>query len=99
MEAADGAKLEAAVEQRLHAGTKSVTIELDQLTFINFGGIRAVLKLARSLTGSQRKLDFVGGGEHNSPRLSSFSAAGLEAPHQDPRHSIMIGGQPPLQSS
>lgn len=63
MEAADGANLAAAVEQRLHAGTKSVTIELDQMTFINFGGIRAVLKLARQLTGSRRNLDFVGGGE------------------------------------
>lgn len=63
MEAADGSALAAAVEQRIDAGTKSVTIDLDHLDFINFGGIRAILKLARSLTGSQRKLDFVGGEE------------------------------------
>ena len=63
MEAADGNDLASAVEQRLHAETRSVTIDLDQLDFVNFGGIRAMLRLARSLKGDQRNLDFVGGGE------------------------------------
>ena len=63
MEAADGDDFAAAVEQRLRAATKSVTIDLDQIDFINFGGIRAILRLARSLKGGQRNLDFVGGGE------------------------------------
>ena len=31
--------------------TKSVTIDLEQLDFISFGGIRAILRLARSLKG------------------------------------------------
>ena len=44
-------------------GTKSVTIDLDELDFVNFGGIRAILRLARSLKGDQRGLDFVRGGE------------------------------------
>ena len=63
MEAADGADLAAAVEQRLHAGTKSVTIDLAELDFINLGAIRAILRLARSLKGGERGLDFAHGGE------------------------------------
>ena len=63
MEAADGSHFTSAVEQRLHAGIKSVTIDLEQLDFVNFGGIRAILRLARSLKGGQRNLDFVRGGE------------------------------------
>jgi anti-anti-sigma factor len=62
MEAADGTDFAAAVEQRLTAAIKSVTIDLEELEFINFGGIRALLRLARSLIGGKRKLDFVGGG-------------------------------------
>ena len=61
MEAADGDSLASAVEHRLHAATKWVTIDLEQLDFVNFGGIRAILRLARSLKGANRKLDFVGG--------------------------------------
>jgi anti-anti-sigma factor len=60
MEAVDGTAFAAAVEQRLGAA-KAVTIDLDALEFINFGGIRAVLRLARSLGRAKRKLDFVRG--------------------------------------
>jgi anti-sigma B factor antagonist len=63
MEAADGDDFAAALEQRLNAKTKSVTIDLEQLSFINYGGIRAILRLARSLKGGQKNLDFVRGGE------------------------------------
>jgi anti-anti-sigma factor len=63
MEAADGNDFAAAVEQRLRAKTKSVTIDLDELQFINFGGIRAILRLARALKGGGRELDFARGGE------------------------------------
>jgi anti-anti-sigma factor len=63
MEAADGSDFASAVEQRLQAGTKSVTIDLEQLDFVNFGGIRAILRLARSLKDGHRNLDFVRGGE------------------------------------
>lgn len=63
MEAADGDRFAASVEQRLGAATKSATIDLDQLEFVNFGGIRALLRLARSLKVRDTKLDFVGGGE------------------------------------
>ena len=63
MEAADGTDFASAVEQRLDAGTRSVTIDLEKVDFINFGGIRAILRLARSLRGGQRDLDFVRGGE------------------------------------
>ena len=58
MEAADGDSFAAAVEQQLKAATKAVTIDLDQLDFVNFGGIRAILRLARSLTDNQKNLDF-----------------------------------------
>ena len=63
MEAADGENLASAVRERIQAGTKSVTIDLDDLEFIAFGGIRAILRLARSLTGDRRRLDFARGGE------------------------------------
>ena len=63
MEAADGDAFAASVEQRLGAGTRSVTIDLDQLEFVNFGGIRALLRLARTLKGRGTELDFVRGGE------------------------------------
>jgi anti-anti-sigma factor len=75
MEAADGDSFAAAVEQRLHAGTTSVTIDLNQVDFINFGGIRAVLRLARSLKGEERSLDFLGGGEEVREALDQ---AGLD---------------------
>ena len=63
MEAADGDQFAVSVEQRLAVGTRSVTIDLDQLEFVNFGGIRALLRLARSLAGRATRLEFVGGGE------------------------------------
>ena len=63
MEAADGSDFASAVEQQLQPKIKSVTIDLEQLEFVNFGGIRAILRLARSLKDGQRNLDFVGGGE------------------------------------
>lgn len=61
MEAADGTDFASAVQQRLNASTKSLTIDLEELDFINFGGIRAVLRLARSLAGRQTSLDFLSG--------------------------------------
>jgi anti-anti-sigma factor len=63
MQAADGTSFASAIEERLHGETKSVTIDLEQLDFVDLGGIRAILRLARSLKGEQRSLDFVGGGE------------------------------------
>ena len=63
MEAADGRVFASAVEDRLRPGTKSVTIDLEDLEFLNFGGIRAILQLARSLKDGQRYLDFVQGSE------------------------------------
>lgn len=63
MEAADGIDFAAAVEQQLHPRTKSVTIDLAELDFVNLGAIRAILRLARSLKGGERDLEFVHGGE------------------------------------
>ena len=63
MEAADGSNFASALQERLHAGTKDVTIDLEELEFVNFGGIRAVLRLARSLKASQRNLNFTHGGK------------------------------------
>jgi anti-anti-sigma factor len=60
MEASDGADFASTVEQRLGAA-KALTIDLEELEFINFGGIRALLRLARSLERDKRKLDFLGG--------------------------------------
>ncbi len=63
MEASDGDDFASAVEQRLRAENKSVTINLEHLDFVSFGGIRAILRLARVLKGGQRNLDFARGGE------------------------------------
>ena len=63
MEEADGVEFGAAVEQRLQPGTRSVTIDLAELDFVSLGGVRAILRLARSLKGAQKSLDFVHGGE------------------------------------
>lgn len=63
MEASDGDVFATSLEQRLAPSIRSVTIDLDQLDFINFGGIRALLRLARSLKGSERRLEFERGGE------------------------------------
>jgi anti-anti-sigma factor len=62
MDAADGIAFAAAVEQRLNPGTKSVTIDLEELDFVDLGGVRAILRLARSLKSGDRDLDFVRGG-------------------------------------
>jgi anti-anti-sigma factor len=62
MEAADGTDFAASLDQRVQPETKSVTIDLEGLDFISFGGIRAMLRLARSLIKGKRRLDFVGGG-------------------------------------
>ena len=62
MDAADGDDFAAAVGQRLRSETKSVTIDLEKLDFISLGGIRAILRLGRSLKGGQRDLDFLHGG-------------------------------------
>ena len=63
MEAADGNFLTSAVEERLDASTTSVTIDLSELDFVNFGGIRAMLRLGRSLRTSGKILDFARGSE------------------------------------
>jgi anti-anti-sigma factor len=63
MEAADGDDFAAAVEQRIRSQMKSLTIDLDNLEFISFGGIRAMLRLARALKAAHKDLDFVRGGE------------------------------------
>jgi anti-anti-sigma regulatory factor len=74
MEADDGAGFASAVEQRLHAGTKAVTIELDELEFLSLGSIRAILRLGRSLKRGDRTLDFVRG---SGPVREALHQAGL----------------------
>ena len=63
MEAADGIDFASAVEERLQAATRSVTIDLEELDFVSLGAIRAMLRLARSLKGGQRNLEFLGGSD------------------------------------
>ncbi len=62
MDAGGGTLFAAAVEARLQAGIKSVTIDLDQLEAVDLGGVRTILRLGRSLKDGQRALDFVNGG-------------------------------------
>jgi anti-sigma B factor antagonist len=63
MDAADGSDFASAVEVRLQPATKAVSIDLDGLDFLSLGGIRAILRLARSLKGNQRDLDFLRGSD------------------------------------
>ena len=63
MDAADGSDFASAVEGHLQPTTKSLSIDLDGLEFVSLGGIRAILRLARSLRGSHRDLDFLGGSD------------------------------------
>lgn len=75
MEAADGNYLASAVEERVHASTATVTIDLSQLDFVNFGGIRSMLRLGRSLKTSGKVLEFVQGSEEVRDALDQ---AGLD---------------------
>lgn len=56
--AAEGASFAAAVERELHAGIKVVTVDLGQLDFIAFAGIRALLRLGRALKARDTILEF-----------------------------------------
>ena len=58
LEATEGGDFIAAVAQHLRDSTKLVTIDLRQLDFISFAGIRALLRLARSLKGRGTQLAF-----------------------------------------
>ena len=75
MEAADGNDFAVAVEQRIRPEIKSLTIDLDTLEFISFGGIRAMLRLARSLKGERKELDFAHG---NKAVRDALDQAGLD---------------------
>ena len=61
MEGADGAGFASAIEQKLHPAAKGVTIDLAELEFVGLGAIRTMLRLARSLKGGGRDLDFLAG--------------------------------------
>ena len=63
MNAADGSDFASAVDRHLQPATKSLSIDLEGLDFVSLGGIRAILRLARSLKGSRRDLDFLGGSD------------------------------------
>ena len=75
MDAADGADFAAAVKQHLRPATKSLTIDLEELDAVSFGGIRAMLRLARSLKDDKKALDFLGG---NGPVRDMLDQAGLD---------------------
>ena len=62
LEAPDGDAFIAAVEAHLADATKRLTLDLRQLEFINFGGIRAILRLARTLKGRGTELSFLHAG-------------------------------------
>ena len=75
MEATDGADFAAAVEQQLQPATQSLTIDLEELDGVSFGGIRAMLRLARALKDANKDLDFLGG---NGPVREMLDQAGLD---------------------
>ena len=58
MEAAEASDFASAVEQRLPAGAKGVTVDLAKLDFVSLGAIRGILRLARTLRTGGHDLDF-----------------------------------------
>ena len=54
MDAADGSDFASAAEGHLQPATKTLAVDLSALEFISLGGVRAILRLARSLRVSQR---------------------------------------------
>ena len=58
MEASDGAALIARVQAALTDAAKPVVVDCTQLEFLNFGGIRALLRLGRLLAGQGGRLSF-----------------------------------------
>jgi anti-anti-sigma factor len=63
IESAGGDDFASAVQQHLQPETKGVTIDLAGLDFVALGGVRSILRLARSLKDRRMELDFVGGSE------------------------------------
>ena len=86
MDAADGSDFASAVEGRLLPSTKFVTVDLGDLEFVSLGGIRAILRLARSLKGSEHSLDFLHGSDAVREALHQ---AGINAffPFTPPYHA------------
>ena len=86
LDAADGDDLASAVQQRLTAITKSVTIDLAEVDQVSLAGVRSVLRLARSLKSDRRSLDFVHG--HDAVR-EALKQAGFDElfPFTPPFHS------------
>jgi len=87
LEAPDGPALIAAVEAHLADAIKQVTLDLRQLEFINYGGIRAILRLARSLKGGRRELAFLHAG---GPVWEALDLSGLDDifPFEPPMRGI-----------
>jgi anti-anti-sigma regulatory factor len=79
MDAADGSDLAGAVTPRLTPAIRAVSIDLDGLEAISLGGVRAILKLARSLRGGDRGLDFLRGGATVRHALEQAGMADLFA--------------------
>jgi anti-anti-sigma regulatory factor len=63
MDADDGDAFAAAVAQKLTPASCAVSVDLSTLDTISLGGVRAILKLARSLKSADRNLDFLNGGD------------------------------------
>ena len=63
MDASDGDLMASEILGRLADTATGVTINLDGLDFINFGAVRALLRLARDLKDRRCQLAFTGGGE------------------------------------
>lgn len=63
MDASDGSDFASAVEGQLRTATKVFSIDLESLDFVSLGGVRAILRLARSLRRDRRDLEFLDGSD------------------------------------
>ena len=75
MDADGGERFAAAVHDRLAPDTASVTVDLAGLDQISLGGVRALLRLGRSLKSSRCELAFI----HGDPAVRhAFEHAGFD---------------------
>jgi anti-sigma B factor antagonist len=75
METAEASAFAAAVEQRLQAGTRRVTVDLEQVEHIGFSGLRALLRLGRSLKRRDTRIAIV---HAAGPVREALEASGLD---------------------
>jgi anti-anti-sigma factor len=75
LDAAGGVAFAATVEQHLHDGTRLLVIDFEQLDFLAFAGIRALLRVGRTLKARNTGIAFTNA---NGEVFEALDASGLD---------------------